>query len=214
MRSVKEVLQIMQIFNERDPNPRCELNFCNAYTLLVAVVLSAQSTDKGVNKATESLFKVADTPQKMLALGLDGLKSYIKTIGLYNNKAQSIMSLSRDLVDKFGGDVPSCRESLESLAGVGRKTANVVLNVWFNQPTLAVDTHVFRIAHRLDFSNGKTPLAVEQDLCAILPPEYVKNANHWLVLFGRYICKAKNPDCRNCPISKSCYSDDKVKEIN
>ena len=116
----------MQIFNEREPNPHCELNFCNAYTLLVAVVLSAQSTDKGVNKATESLFKIADTPQKMLALGLDGLKSYIKTIGLYNNKAQSIMSLSRDLVDKFGGDVPSCRESLESLAGVGRKTANVV----------------------------------------------------------------------------------------
>lgn len=214
MRKPQEVLQIMQIFNERNPNPRCELNFCNAYTLLVAVVLSAQSTDKGVNKATESLFKVADTPQKMLALGLDGLKSYIKTIGLYNNKAQSIMSLSRDLIDKFGGEVPACRESLENLAGVGRKTANVVLNVWFNQPTLAVDTHVFRIAHRLDFSDGKTPLAVEQDLLKILPPEYIKNANHWLVLFGRYICKAKNPDCRNCPISKFCYSDDKVKEIN
>ena len=209
MRNTNEILQIMHVFNERDPNPRCELNFCNAYTLLVAVLLSAQTTDKGVNKATEALFKVADTPQKMLALGLDSLKSYIKTIGLYNNKAQNIMSLSRDLVEKFGGEVPDNRESLESLAGVGRKTANVVLNVWFGKVTLAVDTHVFRVAHRLDFSDGKTPLEVENDLLKVLPDNYIKNANHWMVLFGRYICKAKNPDCRNCPISRFCYSADK-----
>lgn len=209
MRNTNEILQIMHVFNERDPNPCCELNFCNAYTLLVAVLLSAQTTDKGVNKATEALFKVADTPQKMLALGLDSLKSYIKTIGLYNNKAQNIMSLSRDLVEKFGGEVPDNRESLESLAGVGRKTANVVLNVWFGKATLAVDTHVFRVAHRLDFSDGKTPLEVENDLLKVLPDNYIKNANHWMVLFGRYICKAKNPDCRNCPISRFCYSADK-----
>lgn len=199
----------MEIFNHNDPNPRCELHFTNAYTLLVAVVLSAQSTDKGVNRATTELFKVADTPQKMLDLGIDRLKGYIKTIGLYNNKAKSIISLSRDLVDKFHGEVPSKREDLEALAGVGRKTANVVLNVWFNQPTLAVDTHVFRVAHRLEMSQGKTPLEVEKDLMSVLPPEYAKNANHWLVLFGRYVCKAQNPDCANCPIRQYCCSKDK-----
>ena len=170
MRKASEILEIMRIFEQNDPNPRCELNFCNAYTLLVAVVLSAQSTDKGVNRATEALFKVADTPQKMLDLGLDGLKNYIKTIGLYNNKAKSIMSLSADLVEKYQGVVPHDRAALEALAGVGRKTANVVLNVWFHEPTLAVDTHVFRVAHRLDMSQGKTPLEVEKDLVKVLPP--------------------------------------------
>ena len=209
LRPAKETLEIMEIFNRRDPNPRCELNFSNAYTLLVAVVLSAQSTDKGVNRATENLFKVADTPQKMLDLGIEGLKSYIKTIGLYNNKAKSIMSLSKDLVEKYGGTVPHDRNALENLAGVGRKTANVVLNVWFNEPTLAVDTHVFRVAHRLNMSRGKTPLDVEKDLLKVLPPEYAKNANHWLVLFGRYICKAQSPDCLNCPINAYCHSFDK-----
>ena len=209
LRPAKETLEIMEIFNRCDPNPRCELNFSNAYTLLVAVVLSAQSTDKGVNRATENLFKVADTPQKMLDLGIEGLKSYIKTIGLYNNKAKSIMSLSKDLVEKYGGTVPHDRNALENLAGVGRKTANVVLNVWFNEPTLAVDTHVFRVAHRLNMSRGKTPLEVEKDLLKVLPPEYAKNANHWLVLFGRYICKAQNPDCLNCPINAYCHSFDK-----
>lgn len=209
MRKPLETLEIMKIFAQKDPNPRCELNFHNAYTLLVAVVLSAQSTDKGVNRATENLFKVADTPQKMLDLGLERLKDYIKTIGLYNNKAKSIMSLSQDLVEKFGGEVPHQREALENLAGVGRKTANVVLNVWFGEPTLAVDTHVFRVAHRLDMSRGKTPNAVEQDLLKVLPAEYAKNANHWLVLFGRYICKAQNPDCRQCPISTYCHCKDK-----
>ena len=210
IRPSSEILEIMEIFNQRDPNPKCELNYTNAYTLLVAVVLSAQSTDKGVNKATEELFKVADTPQKMLSLGLENLKSYIKTIGLYNNKAKNIIALSEELVKNHQGIVPEDRNILETLPGVGRKTANVVLNVWFNQPTLAVDTHVMRISHRLNLSDGKTPLKVEEDLLKVLPQNYVKNANHWLVLFGRYICKAQKPDCLNCPLQKFCHSTDKL----
>ena len=199
----------MEIFNRHNPNPRCELDYANAYTLLVAVILSAQSTDKGVNKATKELFKIADTPQKILNLGIDRLKEYIKTIGLYNNKAKNIMAMSKELVEKYNGEVPAEREALESLAGVGRKTANVVLNVWFNKPTIAVDTHVFRISHRLDFSKGKNPLEVEKDLNSVLPDNFKKNANHWLVLFGRYICKAQNPDCANCPVAAYCRSTDK-----
>ena len=209
MRTKAQILEIMRAFESLDPNPKCELEYKNAYTLLVAVVLSAQSTDKGVNKATKPLFEIVDTPQKMLDLGIDKLKSYIKTIGLYNNKAKNIMLLSEELVEKYEGEVPDSRERLESLAGVGRKTANVVLNVWFNQPTLAVDTHVFRIAHRLDLSQGKTPREVEDDLIKVLPPQYAKNANHWLVLFGRYTCKAVRPDCEHCPIAKYCTSKDK-----
>ena len=209
MRSKKEALEIMKIFRQRDPNPRCELNYVNAYTLLVAVVLSAQSTDKGVNRATETLFKIVDTPQKMIDLGLEQLKKHIKTIGLYNNKAKNIIALSKELVTKYNSVVPDNREQLESLAGVGRKTANVVLNVWFNQPTLAVDTHVMRISHRLDFSQGKTPLEVEKDLIKLLPEDDIKNTNHWMVLFGRYICKAQKPDCPTCPISNYCHSQDK-----
>ena len=204
MRKKSEILQIMHLLEQNDPNPRCELNFSNAYTLLVAVVLSAQSTDKGVNKATEELFKVADTPQKMLDLGEDRLKRYIKTIGLYNNKAKNIMRLSQELVEKFGGEVPSNREDLQSLAGVGRKTANVVLNVWFDKPALAVDTHVLRLAQRLELSDGKNPLEVEQDLLKVLPEEYIKRANHWLVLFGRYVCKAQKPQCENCFLRHLC----------
>ena len=204
IRPQAEILEIMDIFNQKDPNPRCELNYNNAYTLLVAVVLSAQSTDKGVNRATEELFKIADTPQKMVALGLDKLKQYIKTIGLYNNKAKNIIALSKELTEKYQGEVPHNREALENLAGVGRKTANVVLNVWFNEPTLAVDTHVMRISHRLNMSDGKNPLEVEKDLLKVLPDNYKKNANHWLVLFGRYICKAQKPDCPNCPVSSFC----------
>jgi endonuclease III len=209
IRPQAEILEIMDIFNQKDPNPRCELNYSNAYTLLVAVVLSAQSTDKGVNRATEELFKIADTPQKMAALGLDKLKQYIKTIGLYNNKAKNIIALSKELTEKYQGEVPHNREALENLAGVGRKTANVVLNVWFNEPTLAVDTHVMRISHRLNMSDGKNPLEVEKDLLKVLPDNYKKNANHWLVLFGRYICKAQKPDCPNCPVSSFCHSADK-----
>lgn len=209
MRNTKEILEIMEIFNQRNPNPRCELDFHNAYTLLVAVILSAQSTDKGVNKATKELFKIAETPQQILALGIDKLKEYIKTIGLYNNKAKNIMAMSKELVEKYNGEVPSDRAALESLAGVGRKTANVILNVWFDKPTIAVDTHVFRISHRLDFSQGKNPLEVEKDLNSVLPDNFKKNANHWLVLFGRYVCKAQNPDCSNCPIAAYCHSTDK-----
>lgn len=213
MRKKAEILEIMKIFQQNNPEPECELNYSNAYTLLVAVVLSAQTTDKGVNRATENLFKIADTPQKMLELGEEKLISYIRTIGLFNNKAKNIMSMSKDLVEKYNGEVPSTREELESLAGVGRKTANVVLNVWFKKPTLAVDTHVMRISHRLDFSKGKTPLAVELDLLKVLPEEYIKNANHWLVLFGRYICKAQSPDCHNCPIASKCYCSDKKSNL-
>ena len=209
MTNTAETLEITHIFEELMPNPKCELEFKNAYTLLIAVVLSAQSTDKGVNKATKELFEVADTPQKMLSLGIEGLKSHIKTIGLYNNKAKNIMLLSQDLIDKYGGEVPDNRENLENLPGVGRKTANVVLNVWFDEPALAVDTHVFRIAHRLNFSNGKTPRDVEDDLTTVLPLKYIKNANHWLVLFGRYTCKAMRPDCPHCPIAAYCTSKDK-----
>ena len=209
MRKTSDILEIMRIFERENPNPQCELHFHNPYTLLVAVMLSAQSTDKGVNKATEALFKIADTPQKMLNLGIDKLKDYIKTIGLYNNKAKNIMEMSRQLVAEFSGEVPADRDVLTTLAGVGRKTANVVMNVWFKQPTLAVDTHVMRISHRLDFSQGKTPLEVEKDLLKVLPKDLIINTNHWLVLFGRYTCKAQRPLCENCPISAYCYCGDK-----
>lgn len=209
MRKQSEILEIMQIFANQDAAPKSELDYHNAYTLLVAIILSAQSTDKGVNKATKELFKIADTPQKMLDLGIDGLKEHIKTIGLFNNKAKSIISMSQSLIEKFGGEVPSSQADLESLAGVGRKTANVLRNVWYNQPTMAVDTHVFRIAHRLDFSQGKTPLDVEKDLLKVLPDKYLMYANHWLVLFGRYICKAQRPECDKCPIAGYCHSKDK-----
>lgn len=211
IRDKKEILEIMAAFEKLNPNPKCELNYHNAYTLLVAVVLSAQTTDKGVNKATEDLFKIADTPQKMLELGEENLKKYIRTIGLFNNKAKNIIALSQELVARYGGEVPHSREKLVELAGVGRKTANVVLNVWFDEPALAVDTHVMRLAHRLELSDGKTPEAVEQDLIKVLPEEYIKKANHWLVLFGRYVCKAQRPDCENCPIYDLCHAKDKLK---
>ena len=208
-RAKAEILEIMRVFARENPNPQCELNFHNPYTLLVAVMLSAQSTDKGVNRATESLFKIADSPQKMLDLGEERLKNYIKTIGLFNNKAKNIMAMSRQLITDFGGEVPADRDVLTTLAGVGRKTANVVMNVWYHQPTLAVDTHVMRIARRLDFSQGKTPLEVEKDLVKVLPEEYIVNTNHWLVLFGRYICKAQRPLCDKCPIYNYCHCGDK-----
>ena len=209
MRPEKEILEIFDIFAAKDPAPASELHYRNAFTLLVAIVLSVQSTDKGVNKATAALFEVADTPQKMLALGVERLKEYIKTIGLYNNKAKNIIALSEILVRDCNGEVPADRQKLESLPGVGHKTANVLLNVWFKQPTMAVDTHVFRIAHRLDFSQGKTVDAVEKDLLKALPEKYLMYANHWLVLFGRYICKAQKPDCAVCPVAKYCRSADK-----
>ena len=205
MRPLDEICRILDIFKQLDPNPDTELNYTNAYTLLVAIILSAQSTDKGVNKATAQLFPLADTPKKMLALGLDGLKEHIKTIGLYNNKAKSIIAMSQDLVAKYNGEVPHNREALEKLSGVGRKTANVILNVWWHEPTVAVDTHVLRLAERLELSDGKTPLSVEADLNH-LPDDYKLHLNHWLVLFGRYTCKAQKPLCSACPISAFCRS--------
>ncbi|MFV0625933.1 MAG: endonuclease III [Alphaproteobacteria bacterium] len=204
-----EALEIFKILKDEIPNPVSELEYVNPYTFLVAVVLSAQSTDKGVNKATKALFEIADTPQKMVSLGIDKLKDYIKTIGLYNNKAKNIIALSQDLVEKYNGEVPHNREALESLAGVGRKTANVVLNVIWDEPVIAVDTHVIRIANRLGFSKSENPLKIEEDLNKILPDEYKKLANHLLVLFGRYTCKAQKPYCENCPIAHLCHAPDK-----
>lgn len=208
MRKLSEIYQILDILKAKEPNPKSELSYNNAFTLLVAIVLSAQSTDKGVNKATKELFKIADTPQKMLDLGIDELKKHIKTIGLYNNKAKNIIELSSRLVKDYNNEVPKEREDLESLPGVGRKTANVLLNVWWNQPTVAVDTHVLRLAKRLELSDGTTPIAVETDLNK-LSDDYKLHLNHWLVLHGRYICKAQKPNCSNCPIFSFCNSSDK-----
>ena len=187
-----------------NPNPRGELDYINPYTLLVAVVLSAQATDASVNKATEPLFKIVDTPQKMLALGEGKLKDYIKTIGLYNTKAKNVIALSRILVEEFGGRVPKDRETLQTLPGVGRKTANVVLNIAFGEPTIAVDTHIFRVSNRTGLAPGKDVLAVEQALEKRTPEKYKRNAHHWLILHGRYVCKARKPECPRCVVSEIC----------
>jgi len=184
--------------------PKGELKYINPYTLLVAVVLSAQATDAGVNKATARLFKVADTPEKMLALGEARLKDFIKTIGLYNAKAKNIIALSRILVERYGGAVPADRDVLQTLPGVGRKTANVVLNVAFEQPTIAVDTHIFRVCNRTGLAPGKTPLEVERKLEKIVPEARKLHAHHWLILHGRYVCKARKPDCPACVIRDLC----------
>jgi len=189
---------------ERDPDPRGELDYINPYTLLVAVVLSAQATDVGVNKATGPLFKVADTPEKMLALGEARVRDYVKTIGLFNAKARNVIALSRILIDEHGSEVPRDREALEKLPGVGRKTANVVLNIAFGEPTIAVDTHIFRLGNRTGLAPGKTVLAVEQKLEKAVPAKYKLHAHHWLILHGRYICKARKPDCPACPVNDLC----------
>ncbi len=193
-----------------NPEPKSELSFINPYTLLVAVVLSAQSTDIGVNKATGPLFKAADTPGKMLALGEERLKRYIKSIGLYNTKARNIMQISKILMDRHGGKVPKGREPLEELPGVGRKTANVVLNVAFGEPTMAVDTHVFRLANRTGLAPGKTPLEVERLLESSTPEPWKLHAHHWLILHGRYVCKARKPDCPGCVVRDLCGYEDKI----
>lgn len=187
-----------------NPEPRSELDFVNPYTLLVAVVLSAQATDVGVNKATAPLFKVADTPARMAALGEDGLKAYIKTIGLYNAKAKNVIALSRLLIERHGGEVPADRAALEALPGVGRKTANVVLNVAFGQPTIAVDTHIFRVANRTGMAPGATPLEVERGLERVTPARWKRHAHHWLILHGRYVCKARKPACETCAVADLC----------
>jgi len=186
------------------PVPKTELEYANPYTLLVAVVLSAQATDVGVNKATKPLFAVADTPQKMLALGEERLSGYIKSIGLYRTKARNVMKLSAMLVEQHGGAVPRDRAALETLPGVGRKTASVVLNVAFGERTIAVDTHIFRVANRTGLAPGKTPLAVELGLDKRVPERYVQHAHHWLILHGRYVCKARKPACPSCPVSDLC----------
>jgi len=193
-----------------NPDPRSELCYTNPYTLLVAVVLSAQATDTGVNKATRGLFAVADTPQKMLALGEERLKQHIRTIGLFNTKAKNIIALSRILIEQHGGKVPADREALEKLPGVGRKTANVVLNVAFGMPVIAVDTHIFRVANRTGLAPGKTPLAVERKLEKVVPEEFRRHAHHWLILHGRYVCKARKPDCPACPVRAYCGFKDKT----
>lgn len=194
-----------------NPNPRTELDAPNEYTFLVAVVLSAQTTDKGVNKATAPLFKKIQTPQAMIELGEESLKTYIKTIGLYNGKAKNIMALSKILVEKFGGQVPSTRENLQSLPGVGRKTANVVLNAIFNQPVIAVDRHMVRVSNRLGLAKGEDPEEIEKQLLQIVPEKWLLHAHHWLVLHGRYICTARSPKCPGCIINDLCRFKEKTK---
>lgn len=200
----EEMTEIFRRWKAANPAPVSELDYVNPFTLLVAVVLSAQATDKGVNKATGPLFKVADTPQKMLALGEEGLISYIKTIGLYKNKAKHVMGLSQKLIDDFGSEVPGNREALMTLPGVGRKTANVVLNVIFHEPTMPVDTHLLRVAPKIGLAEGSTPETVEKSLLERIPPEFLHNAHHWILLHGRYVCTARNPKCEECLISDLC----------
>lgn len=198
------VTNIFSTFETLNPEPKGELEHVNPYTLLVAVVLSAQATDAGVNKATRELFRLADTPSKMLALGEDKVRDLIRTIGLYRNKAKNVIALSRQLIDAHGGQVPADRDVLETLPGVGRKTANVVMNMAFGQPTMAVDTHVFRVANRIGLTKGKTPLAVEDDLVRAIPSQFGMHAHHWLILHGRYLCKARTPECWRCPVVEWC----------
>jgi endonuclease-3 len=199
-----EIEEVFRRFHEANQHPEGELESVNTFTFLVAVVLSAQATDEGVNKATRALFKAADTPEKMLALGEDKVREYIKTIGLFRNKAKNVVLLSKALIEKHGSQVPSSREELEALPGVGRKTANVVLNICFGQPTIAVDTHLFRVSNRVGLAPGKTPLAVEQGLIKSIPEQYLLHAHHWLILHGRYVCKARKPECERCIINDIC----------
>jgi endonuclease-3 len=199
-----EVEEAFRRFAAANPEPKGELEHVNPYTLLVAVVLSAQATDAGVNKATRGLFAVADTPQKMLALGEERVREAIKTIGLYRNKAKNVIALSQKLIAQHGGSVPVTREALEALPGVGRKTANVVLNMAFGESTIAVDTHLFRVSNRTGLAPGKTPLEVELGLLRVIPDHYKRHAHHWLILHGRYVCKARAPECPRCLINDLC----------
>jgi len=206
-----EIHEFFRRLVERDPEPKGELDYTNPYTLLVAVALSAQATDVGVNKATKALFKVISTPQEMLDLGEEKLKYYVKTIGLYNTKAKNIIKAAQILVDDFGGIVPENRADLEKLPGVGRKTANVVLNIAFGHPTIAVDTHLFRVSNRTGLAPGKTPLEVELKLEKKIPSEFARHAHHWLILHGRYICKARKPNCPVCPVEDLCAFKEKTR---
>ncbi len=195
---------IFSTLRERMPSPDTELTYQNPFELLVAVILSAQATDISVNKATALLYPVASTPESILALGVDGLRPYIRTIGLFNSKAENIIKTCRILVEEHGGEVPRTRAALEALPGVGRKTANVVLNTAFGEPTIAVDTHIFRVSNRTGIAPGKTPLEVEKRLLRLTPEEFKKDAHHWLILHGRYVCKARKPACSECPIVEWC----------
>jgi endonuclease-3 len=205
-----EIRELFARLAELDPKPTTELAYSTPFELLVAVILSAQATDAGVNKATQRLFPLANTPEKILALGEDGLKRHISTIGLYNAKAANVIAMCRQLLEKHHGEVPRTRAELEALAGVGRKTANVVLNTAFGEPTIAVDTHIFRVANRTGLAPGKTVRAVEDALLAVVPDEYRHDAHHWLILHGRYTCKARKPECPRCPIRDLCRWPDKT----
>ena len=202
--SREQVISLFERFKSENPVPKTELIATNNYTLLVSVVLSAQATDKSVNKATESLYQKVDTPEKMLELGEEGLIGYIKSIGLYKNKAKNVIALSKILIEKFNSEIPKTREDLMSLPGVGRKTANVILNVVYGEKTMPVDTHLLRISPRIGLSFGTTPESIETDLLKIIPDEYMQHAHHWLILHGRYVCTARNPKCSECLISDIC----------
>lgn len=206
-----DVTEFFTRLRAQKPDPRTELEYSNPYTLLVAVVLSAQATDIGVNKATKDLFKAADTPEKMVELGLEKIRDYIKTIGLFNTKAKNVLALSEQLIERHNSEVPQTRDELIALPGVGRKTANVVLNEIFRQPTMAVDTHIFRVSNRTGLAPGKTPEAVEKKLLKVIPDEFVLPAHHWLILHGRYICKARKPDCGACIVHDLCGFKDKTR---
>ncbi len=208
--TASEAEEIFRRFAEREPEPKGELHYTNPFTLLVAVVLSAQATDAGVNKATPALFAAADTPDKMAALGEARVAELIRTIGLYRTKAKNVVALSKLLVENFAGKIPETREELETLPGVGRKTANVVLNIAFGAPTMAVDTHIFRIGNRTGLAPGRTPREVEDGLETIVPDAYRQHAHHWLILHGRYVCKARKPDCPRCLIADICLFPDKT----
>ncbi len=208
-----EIREIFRRFSVQRPEPKGELRHVNPYTLVVAVALSAQATDVGVNKATAKLFEIADTPQKMLALGEEKLGGHIRTIGLWRNKAKNVIALSKKLIEEFDGVVPKTREELVTLPGVGRKTANVVLSMAFGQATMAVDTHIFRIANRLSLAPGKTPDEVEDHLMRVIPQDYLYHAHHWLILHGRYCCKARKPDCEACVIADICKAPDKSCDV-
>jgi len=205
-----DVEAIFARFHQIEPEPKGELDYLNAFTLLVAVVLSAQATDAGVNKATKRLFELAPSPAAMAALGVERITDLIKTIGLYRGKAKNVFALSQLLIERHGGEVPDDREALEALPGVGRKTANVVLNIWFKQPTIAVDTHLFRVGNRTGLAPGKTPLEVEQKLLKVIPQQYMLHAHHWLILHGRYVCKARKPECWRCAIAEWCRFEPKT----
>jgi endonuclease-3 len=208
--SPADILSMFVRFHAADPEPKGELDYINPFTLLVAVVLSAQATDAGVNKATKTLFELAPTPAAMLDLGEDRVRDLIKTIGLFRNKAKNVILLSQALIEHHGGAVPADMDALVALPGVGRKTANVVLNIAFGHPTLAVDTHVFRVANRTGLAAGKTPDEIERALLAVIPPDYLSHAHHWLILHGRYVCKARRPECYRCLIADLCRYPDKT----